>query len=154
MFNFALQYVWKFSSPWTSMCQRCWCSPTQHTTPVQLPRQWKRLYLIFPALKQESISIALPLQLSKLNFSTFLVPKYASMTSTGPPWHWKLLYLIFPALKYESTSIVQPLQLWNLNFSTLLVSKHACTTSTGPPRQWKRHYLSFPAPKQESTSIA
>ena len=24
--------MWKFSSPWTSMCQWCWCSPTQHTT--------------------------------------------------------------------------------------------------------------------------
>ena len=45
----------------------------------------KRLYLIFPALKQVSTSITQPLQLSKLNCSKFLVPKHACTPYTGPP---------------------------------------------------------------------
>ena len=87
----------------------------------------------FQALKQESTSIEQPLQLLKLNLTTFLVPKHACTTSTGLPWEWKLLYLVFPAqitqdhhdsendfylmflaLKQKFKSIAQPLQLfWN-----------------------------------------
>ena len=88
------------------------------------PRQWKRPYLIFPALKEESTSITQPLQLSKLNFVTFLVQEHTRTTSTGPPQEWKWIYLIFPALKQESTSIAQPLQLWKLGFRTFLAQKH------------------------------
>ena len=96
------------------------------------------LHRIFPVLKQVSTNIAQPLHLSKLNFSTFLVPQHAYITSTGPPRQWKRLYLIFQALKQESTSITQPLQLWKLNFSTFLGPKHTCTTSTAPPWERKR----------------
>ena len=70
------------------------------------------------------------LHLSKLNFSTFLVPKHICTTFTRPPRKWKRLYRIFPALKQESTSIAQPLQWWKLWFRTFLVLKDACTTST------------------------
>ena len=51
-------------------------------TPVQPAWWWQWLYLIFPALKQESTSIAQPLQLWKLGFRTFLVLKDACTTST------------------------------------------------------------------------
>ena len=37
------------------------------------PQQWKQLYLIFPALKQESTSITQTLQVCKSNFRTLLV---------------------------------------------------------------------------------
>ena len=53
--------------------------------PVQPPRWWQWFYLIFPALKQEFTSITQPLHLSKLNFSTFLLPKHNCTTSTGTP---------------------------------------------------------------------
>ena len=133
--------------------------------PVQPAWRWKRLYLIFPplkqslrasknlykcgtflvmkdacttwrvsllfsALKQRSTSIAQLPHFSKLNFSSFPVPKHDYTTTTGSPRQWKRLYLIFPALKQESTSIVQPLQLWKLYLWTFLVLKDACTTST------------------------
>ena len=106
------------------------------------------------------------IQLSKLNFSAFLVPKHDWTTSTGPPQQWKRLYLIFPVLKQQSTSIEQPLQLWKLGFRTFLVSYniYSCGNCTGghswywdtpvqPPQQWKQLYLIFPALKHESTSI-
>ena len=97
---------------------------------VQPSWRWQWLSLIFPALKQEFTSIAQPVHLSKLNFSTFLVPKHNCATSTGPPRKWKWLYLIFPALKQDSMSIVQPLQLWKFYLWTFFVVKHACTTYT------------------------
>ena len=46
--------MWKFLS-WTLMCQRCWCSPTQHTTSSQLTpltilqySHWTRLWIHQP----------------------------------------------------------------------------------------------------------
>ena len=77
------------------------------------PRQWKRLYLIFPALKQEFTSIAQPLQLSKLNFNTFLVSKHDCTTSTGPPQPWKQLHLILPPLKQKSVASCNIYSCWN-----------------------------------------
>ena len=38
-FNFTLYVCVKF---WTSMCQRCWCSPTRHTTTKVLSGRGKR----------------------------------------------------------------------------------------------------------------
>ena len=50
-------------------------------TAVQPPGRWEWLYLIFPALTQESTRIVQPLHLSKPNFSTFLVQKDSCTTS-------------------------------------------------------------------------
>ena len=99
------------------------------------------------------MSIAQPLQLWKLNFSTFLVRKHACTTSTGSPRQWKWLYLRFQQWKM-SPQASQPVQLSKWNFSTFLVAMHAYLTSTGPQRQWKWVYLIFQALKQEYTSIA
>ena len=52
------------------------------TTSTGPPRQRKRLYLTYSALKHESMSIAQPLQLWKLYLWTFLVLKHACATST------------------------------------------------------------------------
>ena len=52
------------------------------TTSARPPQQLKWLYLILPALKQESTSIAQHLQFWKLGFRTFLVLKDAYTTST------------------------------------------------------------------------
>ena len=99
-------------------------------TTVEPPQRWQWLHLIFSALTQESTSMAQPLQLLKLNFNRFLVPKHDCTTSNGPPQQWKRLYLILPALKQQSTSITQPLHLRKSGFRTFLVQNAAFTTST------------------------
>ena len=48
-FTFTLQYVWKFSSSWTLMCQWCWCSPTRHTAPQTLDLQEADPRKVYPS---------------------------------------------------------------------------------------------------------
>ena len=107
---------------WILAHSRYWNTPVKrpqdHHDFIWGSQQWK----MSPQASQ-------PVQVSKLNFSTFLVPIHTYLTSAGPPRQWKQVYLIFQSLKQESTIITQPLQLWKLNFRTFLVLKHACPTS-------------------------
>ena len=106
----------------------------------------KRLYLIFPALKQVSTSITQPIQLSKLNRSKFLVPKHACTPYTGPPRKWNKF--IWSSKRWNRSPQASHHLYSHRSWSTFLVPKHACTThhdsendSIWASQQWKRSWV-------------
>ena len=118
---------------------------TSSTGPAQCTAV-KRVYLIFPALKQASMIITQPLQFWKLNFKTFKVLKQACTSNIGPTQLWKWLYLSFMLQmdihKLHMTSNKMETKLWT--FMTVI---QICTTSSQAAWQWKQLCLIFPAIK-------